>query len=105
MVACPDRSRFCVFLRWSRSLPISLSGGGNVYQGLLGPLPDNGQRLSGDDDDRPRPTVLPRVCHVIVVDDGSSVEDRRVMMSSHPEFTYVFKAESDGTGAIYSNLV
>lgn len=41
---------------------------------------------------------------MIVVDDGSSVEDRRVMMSSHPEFTYVFKAEGDETGALHSDL-
>ena len=67
-------------------------------QALLGPLPVDGDRPRQGTLKSERAVILPRVCRVIVVDDGSSSEDRRVMMSAHPEFTYVFKSKRDEKG-------
>lgn len=60
-----------------------------VSQAMLGPLPRG--EVGGD-------IVGPRVCQVLVVDDGSSPKDRGVMMSAFPKFTYVFKGAGDAKG-------
>lgn len=64
------------------------SNGNNVYQDLLGPLPHSDASGAG----------APRVCHVLVVDDGTSSEERSVMLSSFPQFTYYFKGPGDVKG-------
>ncbi|CAM9444595.1 unnamed protein product, partial [Ectocarpus fasciculatus] len=53
---------------------------------LLGPLPRG--EVGGD-------VTGPKICQVLVVDDGSSPKDRGVMMSAFPQFTYVFKGAGD----------
>ncbi|CAM9506285.1 unnamed protein product [Ectocarpus sp. 12 AP-2014] len=64
---------------------------------LLGPLPRG---------EVGRDIVGPRICQVLVVDDGSSPKDRGVMMSAFPQFTYVFKGAGDAKGHAGSmNLV
>lgn len=57
-------------------------------QALLGPLPQSS--VGG--------AAIPRVCRVLVVDDGSSPKDRGVMLSSFPRFTFVFKGPEDTKG-------
>lgn len=67
-------------------------------QSLLGPLLNKNalnRPISSEDD---KAGGVARVCNVLVVDDGSSLEDRRVMMSAFPSFTYVFKGEGDERG-------
>lgn len=70
-----------------------------VSQALLGPLPNS------DDSSNSATfgvqevlTTRPRVCRVLVVDDGSSLEDRTAMMEAFPRFTYVFKGAGDTKG-------
>ncbi|CAM9872834.1 unnamed protein product, partial [Scytosiphon promiscuus] len=56
-------------------------------QALLGRLPrEAAEGIS---------TEAPRVCQVLIVDDGSSPADRSVMLSAFPRFTYVFKGPED----------
>lgn len=84
-----------VNLRWRASfnltLPGSLSDQKSIapLQALLGPLP---QDAAGG-------SVHPRVCQVLVVDDGSSTVDRGMMLSAFPRFTYLFKGPGDVKGA------
>ncbi|CAN0322233.1 unnamed protein product, partial [Scytosiphon promiscuus] len=52
-------------------------------QALLGRLPQEAAEGIS--------TEAPRVCQVVIVDDGSSPADRSVMLSAFPRFTYVFK--------------
>lgn len=64
-------------------------------QALLGPLPQN----VADGGASP-----PRVCQVLVVDDGSSAKDRGLMLSHFPHFTYVFKGPGDVKGERFVNV-
>ncbi|CAN0166969.1 unnamed protein product, partial [Hapterophycus canaliculatus] len=67
-------------------------------QALLGHLPQGASEGASARD--------PRVCQVLVVDDGSSPADRSVMVSAFPRFTYVFKGPEDIKGHAGSmNLV
>eukprot|EP00957_Ditylum_brightwellii_P151095 11505377-Ditylum_brightwellii.AAC.1 len=45
------------------------------------------------------------ICDVLVVDDSSSEEDRRTMMRTFPEFTYIFKPGRDKGHASSLNLI
>ena len=67
-------------------------------QALLGPLPNVKEINDSANSKAPEAQNMPRVCRVLVVDDGSSMEDRMAMMSAFPRFTYVFKGAGDTKG-------
>ncbi|CBJ48561.1 putative methyltransferase [Ectocarpus siliculosus] len=85
-----DDDRGCVTLAITTCKRLrAFLGTAEGLQALLGPLPRG--EVRGD-------IAGPRVCQVLVVDDGSSPKDRGVMMSVFPKFTYVFKGAGDAKG-------
>lgn len=74
-------------------------------QALLGSLANVDESNDSSTSKAQEVQDMPRVCQVLVVDDGSSLEDRAAMMSAFPRFTYVFKGAGDAKGGKCKGMI